>query len=276
MDYETVDGSQFSLREVWTDDDEDPTFAYTSVSAYVDGGAYAGKLLAFAEEVDDADVLTCLEPVPVECIHLKFQEGFTIAPDFDSAMHYLKAPSFTYDDCQPGRTFVANRILNEVSVLERLKLDPHPNIVCYLGCVVRDGHVTHICLKKYPTTLVALAEKGLSEDEGKRILNGMHAGISHLHGLGLAHNDINPDNICVGYNGDPVIVDFDGCLPVGERLMKGTRLERGSNTGAPLSSKANDEITGMSAIQGFLSAHTIDSRAHDVDQSSCGGQTSGD
>ena len=63
MDYETADGSQFSLREVWTDQGGTPTFAYTSVSAYVDGSAYVGKLDALPDEVDDADVLTCLEPV---------------------------------------------------------------------------------------------------------------------------------------------------------------------------------------------------------------------
>jgi serine/threonine protein kinase len=38
-------------------------------------------------------------------------------------------------------------------------------------------------------------------------------GISHIHSLGFAHNDINPSNIMFDDNNTLVIIDFDLCLP---------------------------------------------------------------
>jgi hypothetical protein len=224
----------------------------------VGGSAYVGKLPTALDEVDDADVLTCLEPVPPDCIHPKFPNGFTIAPDFDPINHYLKAPSYTYDDCQPGKMFVAECVLNEVTVLERLKLHPHPNIVSYLGCVVKDGRITHICLEKNPCSLVAQAEQGLDTHQSQRILEGVQAGVNYLHDLGLAHNDINPENICLGMTGEPIIVDFDGCLPFGEKLLKGVSMVDDPKGGFPISSKYNDLVCGMDTIQDFLAAHIKD------------------
>ena len=252
MDYETPDGSQFSLREVSTERDGRPVYDYTSVSAYVDGSAYVGKVLSPPDEVDEADILACLEPVPTECIHPKFQEGFSSVPDFHSAKHYLKAPSFTYDDCRPGKTYVADCVLKEVSVLERLKLHPHPNIVSYLGCVVKDGRITHVCLEKYSSSLVGQSEHGLDEAQRERIFGRIKAGIAHLHSLGLAHNDINPENICIDADGEPVIIDFDACLPFGEKLIKGIGAACSSGEGHPTSNKDNDLIYGLNAIRDFL------------------------
>ena len=255
MDYETADGSQFSLRDVWIARGGEPAFAYTSVSAYVDGSAYVGKLPTPPDEVDEVDVLTCLEPVPPDCIHPKIPHGFTIAPDFDPVKHYLKAPSYTYDDCQPGKAFVADCVLNEVTVLERLKLHPHPNIVSYLGCVVKDGRITHICLDKYPSSLVAQAEQGLEINQSERIFEGIQAGISYLHDVSLAHNDINPENICLDVKGEPIIVDFDACLPFGEKLLKGASMADDPKGGFPISSKYNDLICGIDTIKNFLDAN---------------------
>ena len=258
MDYETADGSQFSLREVWTDQYGKPTFSYTSVSAYVGGSAYVGKLDALLDKVDDADLLTCLEPVPPECIHPRTPDEVTIAPEFDSAKHYLKAPSFVYDDCRPGKTFVADCVLNEVTMLGRLKVHPHRNLVSYLGCVVKDNRITHISLEKYSSSLVAAVEHGVTVIEVERILNGVQAGMEHLHALGLAHNDITPENICLDALGEPIIIDFDGCLPFGGLLMKGASMEIDPHSGAPLSSKRNDLITGMISIQDFLLGTPVD------------------
>lgn len=254
MDYETDDGSQFSLREVWDERDGQSTFAYTSVSAYVDCSAYVGKLDARLDEVD-GDILSCLTPVPPECIHPLAPEGLTIAPAINPAMHYLKAPSFTYDDCQPGKTFVADCVLNEVAALERLKLHPHANIVTYLGCVVTDGRITGVCLERYPSSLEAEAERGFNEQQKENIMCDLQDGMDHLFGLGLAHNDINPGNVCLDATGHAILVDFDGCLPIGEKLMKGTSKASDPETGAPLSSRENDMITGLGSIWDFMDDH---------------------
>lgn len=51
-----------------------------------------------------------------------------------------------------------------------------------------------------------------------RFLEALESAVDHLHSLGLAHNDINPDNIMVE-NGAPVLIDFGSCQPFGKRLQ---------------------------------------------------------
>lgn len=270
MDYETADGSQFSLREIWSENEGTPEFRGTLITAFVDGNAYVGKSLERADEMDDADVLQYLEPVPAENIFPLMPEDFTIAPAFDASKHYLKAPQFTYDDRAPGDTFVADCLLREASVLERLMKHPHPSIVTYYGCVVRDKRITHLCLERYPRSLPQLEQTKLSSTERQQLRKQVEDGINHLHSLGLAHNDINPgtvaeyivesiarehfadlasDNICIDADGCAVIVDFDSCLPFGEALMKGVSGAASDKT--PLSDPEND-FKGLRDIECFL------------------------
>lgn len=56
-------------------------------------------------------------------------------------------------------------------------------------------------------------------------LDGIRAGIQHLHSLGLIHNDINPANVMFDGDGIPVVIDFDSCRGVGEGL-RGTETKR--------------------------------------------------
>lgn len=49
------------------------------------------------------------------------------------------------------------------------------------------------------------------------MLAGVERGVRHLHGLGWAHNDINPSNIML--DGDEgVVIDLGSCTRVGESL----------------------------------------------------------
>lgn len=251
MDYETADGSQFSLRDIWHERDGEPYFAYTSVTAFVDGKAYAGKVDKDMDLIDDEDVLGYLEPVPADCIHPLFHDDFTKAPPLDTSRHYLKLPSFTYDDCQPGQTFVADCLLTEVAVLEQLKRHPHPNIVTYYGCVVADGRIQQLCLEKYRCSLTEYIERHgtrLPTDEAYTLLDEVEAGVQYLHSLRLAHNDINPDNICIDEKGTAVLVDFDSCLAFGEKLSKGFASQKESE---PVSDPENDR-RGLEDLAAFL------------------------
>lgn len=251
MDYETPDGSQFSLRTIRIGPDQEGSFReYTSVSALVDGVAYTGKLDQPVDQVDEGDVLNALERVPVGCINPLFEPGFTLAPTPDPAVHYLKAPSYTYDDCVPGVTFVADCLLNEIKILERLRGNPHPNIVAFHGCVVKDGRITHLCLQRHPSNLVDVVTAGLTDTQYTKLRNGIEKGLQHLHSLGLAHNDVNEWNICVDSRGEAIIIDFDSCSPFGERLFKGT--DGSSDTQSPLSRKENDLEYGLPAVESFM------------------------
>lgn len=49
-------------------------------------------------------------------------------------------------------------------------------------------------------------------------LEGIKAGIQHLHALRLVHNGINPSNIIVDEHDQPIIIDFDTYDHHGEKL----------------------------------------------------------
>jgi serine/threonine protein kinase len=46
----------------------------------------------------------------------------------------------------------------------------------------------------------------------------LQSAVGYLHSLGLAHNDINPDNIMVK-NGLPILIDFGSCQVFGKHLQ---------------------------------------------------------
>lgn len=273
MDYETADGSQFSLREIWTPSEEPeeneeegseedttsdtsssstPTFECTLITAFVDGRAYAGKSPQRISEMDDVDVIQYLEPVPDTNIFPLMPPDFTRAPTFSMSDHYLKAPQFTYSDTRPGTTFVADQLRSEAAILELLSKHPHPSIVEYYGCVLQENsqRITHLCLKRCYCNLAEYASVGLSDDEKDHLLEQIQSGLKHLHSLGLAHNDINPGNVCVDASGNAKIVDFDSCAPFGKRLAKGVGYVRDAN-GRPVSDKKND-YQGFKDVVEFL------------------------
>ena len=255
MDYETPDGSQFSLQEVFAPSNNNgtssPIFQYTSITALVNGSAFAGRSPQRMHDVDEIELLNLLRPVPLENINPLIPDAFTQVP-LDAVTHdahYLKAPSFMYEDSQPGHTFVADCLLNEATVLEKLRGHPHPNIAQYFGCVVREGRITQICLKRYQCSLADYAERPLSLQQRREIFEGVEAAVKHLHGLGLAHNDICPHNVCVDSDGRPVIIDFDSCLPFGEALLKGVAAD--AYGGHHVSSAEND-LQGLDDFKYFL------------------------
>ncbi|KAF2773756.1 kinase-like protein [Teratosphaeria nubilosa] len=225
MEYETADGSRFSLQTIESHHESGQRGrAYVSVAAFVDGKAYCGRVEKDIALLEDDEILNCLQPVPYECIHPPVPDGHPEARSSQSNDHYLKAPSFTFEDCQPGNTFVADCFLNEARVLERLMNHPHPNLANYDGAVVVDGRIRQLCLRRYDCSLTQyLTQHGhiMDQEERMTLLDDIKSGIQHLHDLGYAHNDINPDNICIDSGGRAVIVDFDSCLPYGQKLLKG-------------------------------------------------------
>ena len=48
---------------------------------------------------------------------------------------------------------------------------------------------------------------------------GIEAAVSHLHSLGLAHNDLNPSNVVLDKSNEPILIDFGSCRPFGRELV---------------------------------------------------------
>ena len=82
----------------------------------------------------------------------------------DAGPVFIKQPRLVGYD-KTGGQGIAERVQQEILVLEALHRNPHPNIAQYLGCLVDDvtGLVTGICIKRYPCTLSALFLDHLSE-----------------------------------------------------------------------------------------------------------------
>ena len=188
-------------------------------------------------------------PIPKERIFPKVHEAdFTWATTAALKDCYMKYPDLlSYEDEKDSKTGSWKELmLLEVQVCEALKKHPHPNVAVYLGCVKEVPYVTALCFAKYKRSLwekVVIDEdpKFKEAEHVERVVEGVRKGIEHIHSLGYCHNDINPSNIMFGDDDHtPVIIDFDACLPEGEKLgiKKGT--EKFRDEGAKFSSRTND------------------------------------
>ena len=140
--------------------------------------------------------------------------------------------------------------MQETEVYETLKDAPHKNIAGYHGCIVEDGRITGLCLKKHDATLSQYV-KGATSVDVDRILAGIRSGMEHLQSLGLVHNDINLSNVMLDDDSsDPVIIDFDSCQPRGSSLQKGGTFGV-SKEDATTAEDDNDEY-GLEQIRLFL------------------------
>src|SRR5579862_4452345 len=165
-----------------------------------------------------------LVPIPASRIWPPFPKSFTRAPKPLPHDCYVKRPSLLYYGDTKASTELSRLLFNEAEVCEILMGSPHPNIARYLGCIVEDGRITGLCFVKYGMSLLERATKSSPSIAIDLCLQGIRAGMEHLHGLGLIHCDLNPTNILM--TGDtPVIVDFDSCRREGETLglKAGTR-----------------------------------------------------
>ena len=103
--------------------------------------------------------------------------------------------------------------------MEQISKSPHPKIVGYYGCRVKRGRITAIFLELLDQTLTQYASTTDFQQLDKiKFVEALESAVDHLHSMGLAHNDINPDNIMVE-DQMPVLIDFGSCQPFGERLQ---------------------------------------------------------
>jgi serine/threonine protein kinase len=125
-----------------------------------------------------------------------------------------------------------------------------------MGCVVKNSWITGLVLVKYKCTLEGrVKEADFDVTKRATCMRAVEEGIEHIHNLGLAHNDLSRPNIMLKEDDAPVIIDFDSCLPEGEKLSKGGLV--GGWTGRPVAkfseSSKECDIRALEFIREWLS-----------------------
>jgi len=182
---------------------------------------YFGESSKKKRDITLGEYSAALKPVPDHELYPKVPEcvQLTLAPQsLDESSAYIKRPWLNSYESTRGTDFVAKALLDETLIMESISQSPHPNIVGYYGCRVRRGRITAIVLERLETTLTQYAWSPSFKDlDHVRFLEEIESAVEHLHSLGLAHNDINPDNIMVN-DGRPAVIDFGSCQPFGKKL----------------------------------------------------------
>ncbi|KAI8947836.1 kinase-like domain-containing protein [Xylaria longipes] len=144
----------------------------------------------------------------------------TIAPaELDNSNAFIKRPGLNCYESMKGTNHVPKSVLDETTIMELVSKTPHPNIIGYHGCRVKRGRITALVLELLDQTLTQYKSDGKLQSLDKdAFISNLQSAVDYLHSLGLAHNDINPDNIMVK-DGMPVLIDFGSCAPVGQRLQ---------------------------------------------------------
>ncbi|KAF2179157.1 hypothetical protein K469DRAFT_674859 [Zopfia rhizophila CBS 207.26] len=165
------------------------------------------------------DIERSLRRVPDEKIYPLETSLISTVPDADQKDLFIKRPKLSCVDDEEEVKLVPRMLLEEAEVLEFLKQHPHPNLIRYHGCTANRGYITGIALDKHDVILLYRHEDVSRDLNIAACMDGIRAGVRHLHSLGLAHNDLNPMNIAVDHDDNPIILDFGSCKRFGERLL---------------------------------------------------------
>jgi len=158
------------------------------------------------------------KPIKKDQLLVRYQPTMLQCTDYETSECYLKWPSFGMFDGES--TVVRDSFAQELSIYERLRQHPHPGICKYKGCMVVDGYVEAFALEWYKCDLAEAITEALPIDTAT-VFNRVKDAVAHLHSLGLVHNDLSPYNILLDGDLNPVVADFETCMPEGHpRLLK--------------------------------------------------------
>jgi len=196
------------------------------------GSAAAPPLLP--GEVDGPEVLID----PREVFPLFEPHIFTRAPERGPTI-YAVTPRLLFYHNKSIRENNKACMRSEILVLEMLKKHPNPHIVKYHGVFVEGDRISEFALDALAQNLDERCRSAAPPLDVAKVINGIKDALTHLHGLGYCHNDVNTYNIILKADDDEaVLIDFDSCLPEGAPLTKGTTPMWGN--GSKISSREND------------------------------------
>lgn len=240
-----------AITEYWKKDEQGELKFYHSSFLYVDQNehtAWYGSLLNIRKNAATLEQATgCLRRIPNHEVYppsssdsdipIISASGFNLASDT-----WIKRPMLINYDLLADYTRIADELLKEISIHRQVKQNPHPNLVQFKGCLQKGSLVVGILLQHYPTTFTMhVHECDQASFDKESCLEGITAGVGHLHSLGTSHNDLNPYNNMVDGEGPPVVIDFGSAQRLSKELTPmGTPDWNDGFTRE--SSKANDEI----------------------------------
>lgn len=160
------------------------------------------------------------EAIPLDFIFPTFDENiFTRAPNPPLDGFFIKcANTLAYAIDGKRDNSISELIYYEAIACEDLLRHPHPNIAQYFGCQVINNRIVGLCFKEYQETLNERLEHDCNTIGIEKCLTDIRMGIAHMHQVGYAHNDINPRNVMFDSDGKAVLIDFDSCRPLGNKL----------------------------------------------------------
>ncbi|KAH8714801.1 kinase-like domain-containing protein [Phaeosphaeriaceae sp. PMI808] len=218
------------------------TFTYVNK----EGIAWFGRVPGIRKyDLSVEDLKRELRRIPDEKIY-PLHTWMSVVPEVDQKNLFIKRPKISCADNEYEVKLVPQMLFEEAEILEFLKQHHHPNIVNYHGCTVNRGYITGLALERYEVILQYRYEDVPHDLDIAACMNGIRAGVRHLHSLGLAHNDLNPTNIALDNNDNPIILDFGSCKKFGEELLSGGTygwIDEDYSTSAPRHDKsAMDKI----------------------------------
>ncbi|KAI4703464.1 hypothetical protein J4E89_010040 [Alternaria sp. Ai002NY15] len=167
------------------------------------------------------DLNRLLQQVPDEKIYPLKTTGLSIVPEETRSQYYIERPKLLCLDDEAETKLLPQLLLGEAEVLQFLEQNPHPNIIRFHGCTVSRSRFTGIALDQY-SVMLQYRHKDVSQPlDIETCMRGIRSALKHLHFLGLAHNDLNPSNIALDTNDNPILLDFGSCRRFGEVLLTG-------------------------------------------------------
>lgn len=190
------------------------------------GDAYFTEIPKRMSHITIEEAKSSLQRVPDDEIYPKVaaDTGLTAAAatSIPEAELYLKRPALHLYDIPGDHCWIGELLLSEAQIMERVSKDPHENIVEYYGCHLVDGRIKGIALKRYQYSLDDYFQSDSAAlKDPEAFMQQLESAVSHLHSLGLAHNDVKPSNIMLKADTMPVLIDFGSCQPFGATLITG-------------------------------------------------------
>jgi serine/threonine protein kinase len=260
MDADTLRGVTLQdlnpLYEAFSEENDEhgnPVFLFSSFGYTTqDFFAYFGTSSLRKYGLTPSVIKESLKPLPDDDVYPKIQPGITIVSPPVNSEFFVKAPKLNASF--RGTGLLPELVLKEVSVLERLKKQPHPHIVRYHGCLSAKGRIVGLVFDRcFKTLFQRLDEEDDRRFEVETCMESVTDAVHHLHTLGLAHNDLNPANIMVDEDDVTYLIDMGSCQPFGHALI--TAGSRGWIDEEFTTSDLKHDKVALDKLRDWLEAH---------------------